>query len=421
MKLNLMPLKGFRDRYPKDKALQTYIFQKAREVAYLFGFEEYDGPLLEPISLYLNKSSSELVEEQSFKVKDRKNNVYLMRPEMTPSLARMIAAKYQQMTFPVRYFNCGLRYRYEAPQKGRDREFYQMDFDIIGSNTLNSDIELLSVIVTFLTSLGANKDQFKLYINSREILTKYLNDLTINQKLIPSIIKIIDKKDKINTDSFIKMLQDIELDSSTITSLLNLDKNNKNYCMFFDKILSEIEIAGLTEYVLVDPMVVRGLDYYTGLVFEVKSDKLSRTIFGGGRYDNLISSTSGGIQIPGIGFAVSDTILLSFLSEYNLLPTSYRYPSQVLICLLEKKGLNLAYTLLRDLRASFISCEMYPDETAKLDKQLKYADAKNIPLVLIIGEQEIASNTISLKNMKDRTQNKIKLETIVSTIIKLLP
>lgn len=417
--IKLQILKGFRELYPAEKAAQNYVLEKAYEIAKLFGFEEYDGPILEPIDLYLNKSSRELVEDQSFKVVDKNNKTYLMRPEMTPTLARMIAKKENTLTFPVRYFNAGLRYRYEAPQKGRDREFYQMDYDIIGSNNDIAEIEILSTIVALFTSFGATKKDFVIYINSRSVLTKTLFSFGISQNLIKNVISIIDKKEKVTPEAFIDMLKKETLSTDQINKINNMFNDTNAYKKEFSSTLSLVKKYGIDEYIEVNPAIVRGLDYYTGIVFEAKSKgTLTRSLFGGGRYDNLIEDCGGRQKLGGVGFAVSDSIMLAFLSEFNLLPTLNPVPTKILVTLFDEKTVSNAIDVCNKLRSNGISTELYPMYNTKLEKQLKYADKKQIPYVAIIGPDEVKNNTVTLKDLKNRKQVSYTIQQVIDKLIK---
>ncbi|OGK15412.1 histidine--tRNA ligase [Candidatus Roizmanbacteria bacterium RIFCSPHIGHO2_01_FULL_39_12b] len=417
--IQLQPLKGFRQLYPEKKVIQSYVLNKAREVARLFGFEEYDGPLLEPIELYLNKSSRELVEEQSFKVNDKNNNTYLMRPEMTPTLARMVAAKYKELILPIRYFNAGLRYRYEAPQKGRDREFYQMDFDIIGSKSEISDIEILAIVATLFKSLGANKDNFVLYLNSRKILAKKLAEIGISSDQNKLVMSQVDRKEKISADEFEKLLIETNITNDQVKGVNRLLNDTKGYREEFKSILDLAKQYEIDDLIEVNPTVVRGLDYYTGIVFEAKSKgKLNRSLMGGGRYDNLVASYGATEAIGGVGFALSDSVALAFMEEFGLLPQLNPVPSQALVTMLDASATNIALKTAFRLRSSGINSEVYPDSSAKLDKQLRYADKKQIPIVVIIGPDEVKNNTITVKYMNERKQETLSVEELIQKLKK---
>lgn len=410
------PLKGFRDRYPEEKAFQEYLFKTVRSVAALYGFQEYDGPLVEPIELYEGKTSRELLEEQAFTLKDRNDKTLMLRPEMTPSLARMVAAKSQELTLPIRLFNIGLRYRYEAPQKGRDREFYQMDFDILGSDSQLAEIEILAVVVELYKRLGATPENIIVYINSRDIMNQVLHDYGINTDITKKVISIIDRKEKVSDDAFTDMLTDAGLTVEQISSVQNLLENPQKYENRFADILALAKEYGIDEFIQVNPTIVRGLDYYTGIVFEVKSrGTLTRSLFGGGRYDNLIGMFGTKDPIPGVGFATSDAVTRAFLEEADLMPELDINSSQVLVSIFSQETQNSSLQTVRQLRESGIASELYP-AIAKLPKQFKYADRKGIPYVVVIGPEEAEKGLCTLRNMSSGKQEELSLEALVTKL-----
>ena len=231
-KKQLQPLKGFRDRYPEDKALLEYILNTVRSVAVSYGFKEYDGPLVEPIELYEGKTSRELLEEQAFTLEDKNGNTLMLRPEMTPSMARMVAAKVNELTFPLRLFNIGLRFRYEAPQKGRDREFYQMDFDILGSQNQLTEIELLSIVVDIYRGFGATEKDFVVYINARDVMQKVLLELGIDSDTAKKVIFIIDRREKVSGEKFAGMLANVGLTKVQISGIEKTSKTKYSEANF---------------------------------------------------------------------------------------------------------------------------------------------------------------------------------------------
>ena len=266
--VNVNPLKGFRDFYPKEKGVQNFVFKKIREVAKLLGYEEYDGPVVEPMELYLNKTSKELIDKQTFKIQDKNNNILVLRPEMTPTLARMVANKTQNIIFPTKLFNIGLRYRYEAPQKGREREFYQMDFDILGSDSLISDAESIYTAIKIFQVFGSSDKDFVLYINSRSEMEKCLLKLGFDKKLFGKLFKIIDKQDKINNKTFVNLLLSIEKDRTKVNALVNfLYTKRVEKSEYFNQLFQLLKEYRIDQYCQINYNITRGLDYYTGLVF----------------------------------------------------------------------------------------------------------------------------------------------------------
>jgi len=420
MLINLNPPRGFRDLYPEEKIFQDYIFSILKKVAESFGFSSYEGPILENIEIYLGKTSKELIERQTFQIKTKKE-VLLMRPEMTPSLARMIAKKANQLVLPIKLFNTGLRFRYEMPQKGREREFYQSDFDIIGTNSILSDAEIINVAVSIFLNFGASEENFIIYINSRIELEKNFADLGFKTNQFKPLLSIIDKQDKISNDEFIKLLLIIDKNKEKIKKLVNfLYTTREKKSPYFLELFSYLKQMGIDKYCQINYNITRGLDYYTGLVFEVREKgpfQLKRALLGGGRYNNLISDFNPKIKIPGVGFATSDVVLWEFLKNNNLFPKNLNpIPTKVLVTIFSSELTSQSVNIVKNLRKNNINVELYLDSETKLDKQLKYADKKGIPYVIIIGPEEAKNNTLKLKDMKTGDQKEL---TIVQVIKKL--
>ncbi len=419
-KLNVQPVRGFRDLLPAEKQKQEYVFASLKKVAFLYGFEPYDGPLLENINIYLNKTSRELVEKQTFQVRDKNDQIFILRPEMTPSLARMVANKAGELIFPAKLFNLGLRFRYEAPQKGREREFYQADFDILGSGDVASDAEILSIAVNIFLQLGAAENDFVLYLNSRTFVERKLQEQGVPENMVKQTLAVIDRRDKIPQDIFEELLAAIPLSKEAIKKIsdfLNAEVSSESN-PYFKQLFIFLKNYGIEKYCRINPNIVRGLDYYSGLVFEVKEKgEMKRSLLGGGRYDNLVSSYNERLNIPGVGFATSDVVLLEFLKDKNLLPSLRENPAQILVTILTPEISPASIALAEELRKNNISAFLYPSQEKKLDKQLKYADKKSIPYVAIIGPEEMQKNTVQLKTMKTGEQKEMKVEELVKFLI----
>lgn len=414
MKANLSPVKGFRDLYPEDKAIQNYIFEKLTSLANFSGFEQFDGPLLEPVELYLNKSSEELVNKQTFQVIDKNQKTLVMRPEMTPSLARLIAAKDQLITFPLKTYNLGLRFRYEAPQKGRSREFYQADFDILGEEGILSDVEILNTAINIFTTFGATQKDFVLYVNSREFMQRKLLETGVPSEKLKTTISIIDKKDKINPEIFEKLLFDAGITKDSVDKIDKLLQTDFSDDEYFFELFKLLKVYNIDKFVKINLNIVRGLDYYTGLVFEIKEiGDMNRSLLGGGRYDNLVADLGASRSIPGIGFATSDVVIWEFLKDKNLLPEINSKKVKFLITILDKECVNDNIELLVFLRKNNISCEIYPNMDRKLEKQIKYADKNKIPYIIIQGPEEIKKNIVKIKNMETGEQKEIDINDLV--------
>lgn len=418
-KPSLNPIRGFRDLYPDEKATQEYLFAKIRNIADNYGFVSYDGPILEPIDIYLEKTSEELIKRQTYQVIDKNGDVLVMRPEITPSMARMVAARARELTFPLRLFNNGQRFRYEAPQKGRGREFYQQDFDILGPADVVADAEILAVAISVMTELGVTSDDFVVYLNSRSEMEKNLAQLGFTTAQYPKLLDAIDRQDKIDSSEFKKLLTNIEPDEKKIEKLTELLKNqSEEKSEYFAALFSLLKNLKIDKYCQINYNITRGLDYYTGLVFEVKMQggELTRSLFGGGRYDNLVASYDSKYQIPGVGFATSDVVLLEFLKEKNLLPQINPRQTKVLVTIFNNDLAGESASCAQMLREAFIATELYPDATKPLDKQLKYADKVQIPYVAIVGPEEKEKGIVNLKNLKTGEQEKLALVDLIKKL-----
>ena len=217
--ININPLKGFRDLYPQEKGVQNFIFKKTQEVAGLLGYEAYDGPVIESVDLYKNKTSRELLDRQTFQIKDKKGKILILRPEITPTLARMVAKKANELIFPIKLYNIGVRFRYEAPQKGRAREFFQADFDILGSDSIIADAEIVYTAISLMKSFGAKTNDFVMYLNSRDFMEIELLKINVPKNKVSSVLSIIDKKSKIDQKLFSSLLLDEGLNKKTVNSI----------------------------------------------------------------------------------------------------------------------------------------------------------------------------------------------------------
>ncbi len=417
---SLQPLRGFEDRYPEDMALLNSVFDAVKSVARLYGFQQYDAPIVEPMELYVGKTSKEILEEQSFTLPDKNGVTLMLRPEVTPSLARMVAAKAQELPLPIRYFNIGLRYRYEAPQRGRNREFYQLDFDIIGSDSQLADIEILKVAAEIFIKLGATEKDFEICINSRELMNNQLTSFGLSPDQNKKVLSVIDKKDKVDEATFVEMLKKVALTEEQIQNIVNFLNNPAEYSKQFEGLLELARQYGIDTYIRVNPIIVRGLDYYTGLVFEVKSKgTLRRSMLGGGRYDNLVGMFNNKQRIPGIGFATSDTVLLDFIKEIGKAPQLPPTQTKVLVTIFDESTIAISLEILEMLRSAGVPTELYPD-TQKLPKQLKYANKMEIPYVIVIGPEEMVKKSVILKDMKTGNQEEILQSKIIQHLTVLL-
>jgi len=415
----IQTLKGFRDFYPEDKAFQNWFYGKIKSVSESFGFEEYEGPIVEPLDLYAAKSGEELVKKQAFTLEDKSGNALALRPEMTPTLAKMIAQKEGSLVFPVKWFTYGPRFRYEQPQKGRGRQFNQWDIDILGVDSYLADAEIIAVAATMFKALGLTPDEVKIKINDRQYLQDEIIALGIGKDKTKDIFKIIDKKSKVDGTTFDAMLKDTGLSNiliNKINGILN-DKMGYTGSTWLSSIFEIIKSFGVSEYIEFDSSIVRGLDYYTRTVFEGWDTKGNfRAIWGGGRYDNLTQNVGGKQKISGVGFAMGDMVMEELLKANNKYPKLTPNQAKVLVTIFSSDLLDSSINLVNKLRQNNVNSLLYVDSEAKLDKQLKYTDKKGIPYVAIIGPEEKEKDVVTLKNLQTKEQKTLPLDEVISLL-----
>jgi histidyl-tRNA synthetase len=408
---NLIPsVKGTRDFYPEDWAFEQWFYGKVKEVSQLFGFEEYEGPTLETLDLYAAKSGEELVKKQAFTLTDQSGKVLALRPEMTPTLARMVAQKAGSLTFPVKWFTFGRRFRYEQPQKGRGREFFQWDCDILGVDNPEADAEVIAVAADLYKSLGLQPTEVKIKVNDRKLLQEKLLALGITEAKVVPVFRLIDKVDKVSRKDFFEMGQEVGLSDEQTEAILSVIEEKNAYLdsPWLLQIFELLKKYGVAEYVEYEPRIVRGLEYYTRTVFEgwdIKGE--FRSIWGGGRYDNLTAEVGGREKIPGVGFAMGDMVIAEILKANGKYPTLLTNPTKVLVTAFSVELLTPSIELANKLRENGINTEVYLEPGEKLEKQIKYADKKGIPYVIILGPDEAKNETITLKNLKIGEQKTI--------------
>ncbi|MBM4427818.1 MAG: histidine--tRNA ligase, partial [Chloroflexi bacterium] len=314
----IQPVKGTREFYPEQMALRNFIYGKVRMAAQGFGYQEYDGPFIEPIDLYAAKSGEELVKKQSFTFEDRGGDFVTLRPELTPSLARMIAAKQGELTFPVRWWSFGPFWRYEQPQKGRSREFFQWNVDMLGVNSPEADAELIAVGATFLRSVGLSPERALIYVNNRRLMDSEFDALGIVAEKRLDVSNLVDRRTKMEPAKWDAYALELGLTQAQLDGLKDILGNFELWQKSDEltRLFAALEALGVKEYVKFDPNIMRGLLYYTGTVFEAfdTSGSLKRAIFGGGRYDNLLADV-GGNPLSGVGFAMGDVVIGIILQE----------------------------------------------------------------------------------------------------------
>jgi histidyl-tRNA synthetase len=422
MKNIIQSVKGTREFYPQEMALRTWLYDKIRQVSESFGYQEYDGPFLESIELYAAKSGEELVKEQSFVFPDRGGNLITLRPELTLSLARMVAQRQHELVYPLRWWSFGPFWRYEKPQKGRTREFFQWNADLVGVDSPEADAELVAVAAEFFKSVGLTSKEVKIMVNNRELMEAEIIKLGIGIEEKVKVFNLIDRRDKMSLNDWKAYAFEDGFTEKQVEGFQQILGNKELYKSSADmmRFFTALKALGVSDYVEFDARIVRGLDYYTGLVFEARDvGESARAILGGGRYDNLVGDV-GGDPLPGVGFAMGDVVLPIILAEYQKLPEFYSQPAKVLVTVFSEETLENSISTAVELRSAGIQTITYP-ETVKLGKQFKFADRLEIELVVVIGPDEISQNLVRVKNLKSGEQTTINRSELATYLLKNLP
>lgn len=429
MALSTQPYKGARDFYPEDKRLQKYMFGKLRQVAESFGYEEYDAPILEPLDLYLAKTGEEIVNEQTYVFEDRGERKVVIRPEMTPTVSRMVAAKRQELAYPLRWYSIPNLWRYERPQKGRLREHWQLNVDIFGVAGVEAEFEIIQLADQIFKSFGAKHDMYTIKLNSRKLMDYLLGDyLGFDDVQQLSIAKLIDRMHKISTADFATQLDALcspsQREAGVDTKLQDIlaakqfqqlpdDLQQHASVQQLQTVLGQLKDSGVAN-AMFDITVMRGFDYYTDIVFEVVDNDPTnnRSMMGGGRYDGLVG-LFGVEPVPTVGFGFGDVTLAEFLKGHELLP---EVPSETdLYVVFAGDLLQQSQKAIADLRGMGLNVAVNLSGK-KLGDQFKVADKKGITYALVIGEKELADEQFTLKNLKTGDEEKHGLERIVSIV-----
>lgn len=415
--LTIQPVKGTRDFYPADMAIRLYIFSVWRSVVRRFGYVEYDGPFLEPYELFAAKSGKELVDSQMYVLTDRGDRKLGIRPEMTPTLARMVAAKRGSLDKPLRWFSVPVCWRYEKPQKGRVREFAQLNVDLLGVDSALADAEAIAVGVEILKAFGFTSSDVSIRVNNRYFMERVLTSFGIDKAFMAEVFNIIDKKERVTQEEFVEWLNEAGLTNEQVKKLTSfLEQKSYGDDPDLTRLFEALSFYGVSEFVEFDPVIVRGIAYYTGTVFEAFDRKKEfRAIFAGGRYDDLVE-VFGGDRFPGVGFGFGEVVLLELLTAYNKLPVLPIVSSTVLVTVFDETLKSASFTAANTLRHEGVNTEVYLQD-ARLDKQISYANRHGIPYVLIIGPDEAKNKVVTLKNLADGVQ---KTDTLLNIATFLL-
>jgi histidyl-tRNA synthetase len=401
-------VKGTRDYYPEEMGVRVWLYQKMRQVSESFGYSEFEGPILESFELYIAKSSEEIVEKQSYVFEDRGGDKLTLRPELTPTLARMVAARQPQLTFPLRWWSFGPFWRYEQPQKGRTREFFQWNIDMIGDESPEADAELIAIAANFLKAVGLKPDEVQVLVNNRELMDEQLGAIGVATEDRREVFNLIDRKDKMSDEKWREYASDLELSTDQVVQIQEMIQNSELWkkSESLTRMFTSLESYGISEYVSFAPHIIRGFVYYTGTVFEAwDTSGEHRAIFGGGRYDNLVGDM-GGEPVGGVGFAVGDLVITLILQECGRLPEFGSTPAPVYFTLFDETLLEPTLALANRLREAGVKVTSAL-QADKLGKQFKYADRIGARFAVILGPEEAAESTVAVKNLATGEQETV--------------
>jgi histidyl-tRNA synthetase len=429
-KLSVQPYKGTRDFYPAEMKLRNWFFGKVRGTLQKACFEEYDGPMLESLDLYAAKSGEELAKEQTYNFTDRGGRGLAIRPEMTPTVARMVAGKMGELNYPLKWFCISNMYRYERPQRGRLREFWQLNVDIFGCDTFEADLDVIQSAINVLRAYGADEKMFCVHINNR----RFFNDViaaiaNTDAEGARRVSKVVDRKNKVTREAYENAMKELGLGDEQIakidalygmgvkeaTALCPESQGAAELSALFDALAK----TGMDKYCVFDFGIIRGLDYYTGTVFEVfdLAPENNRAMFGGGRYDNLVGLFVKNAKISGVGYGMGDVTLENFLVTHNLVPDLADEGTKVLVTRFDDVPYE-AYTALVDvLRNADVTASLYLG-SKKFGKQIDYAVRGNYSHVAIMGGSEYAAGEVKLKNLQTREEITVPLADVAAYLNK---
>jgi histidyl-tRNA synthetase len=421
--MTIQPVKGTRDFYPQEMAVHNWIIDGWKKVSLRNGFEEYDGPIFEYLKMYQVKSGDEIV-EQLFSLTDRGERELALRPEMTPTLARMVNQQINSLPKPIKWFSVPRLFRAERPQKGRLREFFQWNIDIIGVDDVLADAEVIFTTIDYLRQVGLTSKDIKVKISSREFLAGFLKSIGIPEEKLGDIYVLLDKSAKLPPGVFEELLREQVPDKTISVKILDFmveqsieqvrdltapNESTESALENLGNVFNYLESMGVGDFCIFNPGIVRGLAYYTGIVFEVH-DAVGelRAICGGGRYDNLLKDF-GGPSIPATGMGMGDCVLEILLREKGLLEKQLpKNAIDYFVAYVDDKYKSQAIQITMKLRSMGCSAN-FSYKAAKLNKQLKQASDQNAQKCVIIG-QEIESNKLAVKDMATSEQKLVDLD-----------
>ncbi|MDR0535682.1 MAG: histidine--tRNA ligase [Puniceicoccales bacterium] len=435
-------LPGFREFYPEDQAIQNHIFDTWRKTATGFGFQEWEAPVLEPLELFTEKSGEEIV-RQLFNFEDKGGRKVSLRPEMTPSLARLAAARAGSLRRPVKWFAIGENFRYEKQQRGRLRSFYQFNADILGESGPAADAEAIALAIESLRAFGLGETDFRVRLSDRTLWFLFLQSIGIPEECAAATLAVVDKLERLQPDDLLKAMEEALAGSpanpaealARIRGFVAQDSLEKLAAFFagsgpvsegiqprladWSALLERLAAFGLSDFISVDMTIVRGLAYYTGFVFEVfERDGDGRALAGGGRYDALVKKL-GGPDMPATGFGMGDVTLRNLLEAKNLLPAPPSGPDYYAIALApECRSASLAGVAA--LRRAGIRAD-YSFKEGRFGKLIQAAEQAGAKNVLIYGPDELAAGVVKIRNTGTRAERTIPIASLVPELTKTFP
>lgn len=407
-KLSVEPYKGVRDFYPEEQAFLNYLFTTIRGVVEKVGYVEYHASIIEPSELYKAKGSdnAEIVKDQTYTFTDRGGREVTLRPEMTPTVARMVAAKRRELGFPLRLYSIPNVFRYERPQRGRLREHWQLNVDLFGSRSLFADAEVIGIAYGIMRAFGARESDFVIKVGSRQAINAIAQEHSLSEEQTKEFFGLLDRRDKISQVDFDMGLEKLGINKSLLSS--------KNVPHDVEKMLGEFEAAGMGNIVY-DPGIVRGFAYYTGVVFEVYDTHPdnNRALFGGGRYDNL-TALFDDEALPGVGFGMGDVTIRDFLAVRGLIPP-YTPPTKAYLAVTSPELAGAAQSLAAELRGGGVSAAIDFGER-KLGDQIKAAGKHKIPYLIVVGEREIESGEFTVRDLASGAEETLPREALIEKL-----
>lgn len=411
-------VKGFRDFYPEDCGLRNYIFDVWRRIARRYNFVEYEAPVVESTDLYRKKSGDEIT-AQLYCFKDKKGRDISLRPEVTPSLARMATARQRHYPKPMKWFQVGACFRYEEPQKGRTREFNQFNADILGDNSTAADAELIALAVDVMREFGLTREQFAIRLSDRRLWTHFLEDHRIDLEKTQAFLQIIDKMERVPEQVTAGRLDELGISFGDVRRFIETTSHEHHV---FAPLQENLAARGLWEFVTIDPGIVRGLAYYTGTVFEVFDLKLGlRAVAGGGRYDNLCGLL-GGTDLPCTGFAMGDVVLGEMLkqtpeAQFGITDWLLKESGlDVFVIIADEAFRGHALAGVQSLRSAGAKVD-YLMNAARVGRQFQAAEERKARFAVLFGSE---FPEVKVKDLTSRSEQAVAAGQLVERLIAML-